>query len=58
VSSGSTDFQCLWTSAGGHVISACYWWSNAAVLMGIGLDLDAQPAADALDSVRAYAALR
>jgi hypothetical protein len=57
VSSGGTDFQCLWTGASGHVVSACYWWSNAAMLMGIGLDLDAERTADALGGVRAYAAL-
>jgi hypothetical protein len=57
VTSGGTNFHCLWTGASGHVVSACSWRSNAAMLMGIGLDLDAEHTAEALGGVRAYAAL-
>lgn len=58
VAAGGTTFQCLWAGASGHVVSACYWWSSTAMLMGFGIDMDAEQTADALGGVRTYAGLR
>jgi hypothetical protein len=58
VSSGGTQFQCLWASESGHTMSVCFWWSNHSVLMGVGVDFDAQSASDALAQVKAYGSLK
>lgn len=58
VAAGGATFQCLWAGANGHVVSACYWWSNTAMVMGFGIDMDAEQTADALGGVRTYAGLR
>ena len=58
VAAGGTTFQCLWAGANGHVVSACYWWSATAMVMGFGIDMDAEQTADALGGVRTYAGLR
>jgi hypothetical protein len=57
VSSGGTQFQCLWESASGHTMSVCFWWSEHSVLMGVGADVDAQSTSDALAQVKAFSSL-
>ncbi|HXR43147.1 MAG TPA: hypothetical protein VN738_12125 [Acidothermaceae bacterium] len=58
VSSGGTKFQCLWETVAGHTESVCFWWSNHAVLMGVGIEFDAQSTSDALAQVKAYSSLK
>lgn len=58
VSSGGTDFECVWASPAGHDVSVCFWWSNHSLLFGEGLDHDAQSTADALAEAKVYAGLR
>ena len=58
VSSGSSDFECVWASPSGHDVSVCFWWSNHSVLVGEGLGFDAQSTADALAQAKTYAGLK
>ena len=57
VTSGGTDFECVWANAAGHDVSVCFWWSNHSLLVGEGLGADAQSTADALAEAKAYAGL-
>jgi hypothetical protein len=58
LSSGGTDYECVWASSAGHDVSVCFWWSNHSVLMGEGLGIDAQSTADALAEAKTYAGLK
>ncbi len=57
VTSGDTDFECVWASPAGHDVSVCFWWSNHSLLFGEGLGRDAQSTADALAETKTYAGL-
>lgn len=58
VSSGGTDFECVWASPAGHAVSVCFWWSNHSLLVGEGLGFDAQSTADALAQTKVFAGLK
>jgi hypothetical protein len=57
ISSGGSDFECVWASSAGHDVSVCFWWSSHSLLMGEGLGIDAQSTADALAEAKTYAGL-
>lgn len=58
VTSGGTDFECVWASPAGHDVSVCFWWSNHSLLFGEGLGRDAQSTADALAQTKTFAGLK
>jgi hypothetical protein len=58
LTSGGTDFECVWASSAGHDVSVCFWWSDHSVLLGEGLGADAQSTADALAEAKTYAGLK
>ncbi len=58
VSSGGSDFECVWAKPAGHDVSVCFWWSDRSLLVGEGLGFDAQSTADAMAGAKAYAGLK
>lgn len=57
VTSGSTQFECIWQRPGGAQVTMCIWVSGHSYLFGNGFGMDVQSTADALAGVKDYASL-